>query len=478
MRVETFEEQNGVLFKSALNALFQAMSTDNPSKEESEIPLLDLFITPTCNQQCTYCYVQKHKQFLYPDEINNKEVILHNLRLFLDYCLEKGYTFKRIDLFSGEIYGYPFGNAVFDIFLEYIKKGVKIEFISVPTNASFCFSQELISIMNKYIFQFEILHCRLSLSISFDGPEIDKLSRPLLQNGVTKNNDYLTNLIQFMKLNRFGFHPMIDPATIELQKSNYDSWLKLLEENFLDEEMIGTYGQVMMLETRENTWTEDKIITFLEWVKYIAHKDIEVFFKGNVENFFRINAYLENLIDVFPEYFGPRQITWTGYTPYRLGPAGNSFGCVFGKSICIRMGDLAIGSCHRVMYPKFQLGKFIIDKDQDKITDIECYNYPLTSATLITGVKTKPFCATCPIKDVCIKPCIGANYENSQELFYPVPENCTLQKAKTVFLYYLYKSLGCEQHPYIDPAYEALKEFEPEVEQKWKSISQSIIYNN
>lgn len=470
---KTFKEQNSELFAHLLNTLYEYNKVDS-TQENYSIPVMELYLTPTCNQQCEYCYLQKNKEHLYPSSLDDKATILKNLRILFDYYLEKGYSFKRIDLFSGEIQGYPYGNEVFDILLEYIQKGVKIDFISIPTNASFCFSSDLTNIVNQYIYKFSRLGTRVSYSISYDGPYLDAISRPNSQN-IDKNEEYLKNLTTFMKQNLCGFHPMIAPATIEYQIENYKSWLKLFDDYFPEEEPLVNYGRIMQLETREVGWTEPKIIEYLKWLKFMMNADLEYFFHGNIEAFLKKNAELQSLPDAIAPQILPTKDLWEGYMPYRSGPSADLLGCVLGKAICVRLGDLALAPCHRTSYPKFMLGNFVLNEDKTKIIDIECNNYPLASAIYVTGFLTKPVCSTCALNDCCPKYCLGANYEYSHELFYPVEDNCNLQKAKIVFLYHYYNKLGAANAWVVNRSYAALKEKEPEVEKKWSSIVQSLI---
>ena len=81
---------------------------------------------------------------------------------------------KRLDLFSGEIWGWPLGNAIFDLLLNYLKKGFKIKEIIIPSNCSFCLDDNLLKVIDYYINQFKLYDTNLFFSISMDGYVIDK----------------------------------------------------------------------------------------------------------------------------------------------------------------------------------------------------------------------------------------------------------------------------------------------------------------
>lgn len=100
-----------------LDSLLSIYSLDKTREKEFDVfggrPLtLEFFITPQCNQHCDYCYLVKNGNKLYPKEIRDNKTILNNLKAYLDYLIEVKHitTIPRIDLFSGEIWGWPLGN--------------------------------------------------------------------------------------------------------------------------------------------------------------------------------------------------------------------------------------------------------------------------------------------------------------------------------------------------------------------------------
>jgi sulfatase maturation enzyme AslB (radical SAM superfamily) len=99
---------------------------------------LELFITPTCNQKCEYCYLQRHINDLYPKENNNRETIIKNFKHVLDWCVEEDFNLPNLDLYSGEIWHTSFGLELLDIAFDYIaNKGLRCNKVSIPTNATF-----------------------------------------------------------------------------------------------------------------------------------------------------------------------------------------------------------------------------------------------------------------------------------------------------------------------------------------------------
>ena len=427
---------------------------------------LELFITPYCNQNCGYCYLQKNKEELYPSELTNNNLIIKNLKILLDYYTEKQYQIPRVDLFSGEIWGYPFGNRILDTLLEYLDKGLKINQVFIPTNASFCQSKELIKVMENYILLFRLKGCDLGISISYDGILIDSVNRPAINNKIlNKENDYLNNLFSFAKRNDFGFHPMISHNLIEKQIDNYKTWITQLKKYWPKEEFEKTFGVIMQLETREKGWTDEKITEYLKWLKYVIDTDIKEYFNGDPKNFDK-QALCHG-------YTGPSRFHET-YMPYRLGQHGGLLGCSLGSLLIVRLGDLAIVPCHRLSYEHLILGNYKVEND--KIIGYTAKNLPLTNSIYITGFENKGFCNSCILRGNCVKYCLGANYEANTEILYPEESNCTLQKVKVLFLAKYYTKLGIvETHPDLIQIEKNFIHEEPEVYKKWNSIIQQLI---
>lgn len=442
--------------------------TNNTNLDFDSFPSgLELFITPYCNQTCNYCYLVKHPE-LYPKEIANNQTILNNLRIFLNYLDEKKAFLYRVDLFSGEIWGYPFGNSIFDMLLEFLAKGnITIKSIFIPSNASFCKSPELMSVIENYIFKFKKYNCDLSYSISYDGVVLDESSRP------TKNkkfldksdNSYIDNLCLFAKRNDFGFHPMISPYRIEDQIENYNEWIKLLKKHWPNEEFKKTYGRVMQLEVREQGWTDEKITLYLKWLKHLMLTDLKEYFNNNILEFSQQG--------IRHNYDGP-SVFGMSYMPYRENYPSCMLGCTMGSFLTVRLGDLAIVPCHRTSYEQFIFGNYEV-KD-GKIVGVNCKNLPLLNTLYVSGFQYKPFCSICSLSGHCTKHCLGANYEAHGELLAPEPDNCNLQKAKVIFLIdFCEKYNILDKHPIFQQLKNDLIQKDLEVYNKWHNVIQQFI---
>lgn len=97
------KEQNELLEYMIKNVYFNRFDkTKNNNK--TQIPGIEFYVTSICNQKCSYCYLVKYGDKLYPKEIRDKDTIIRNMERVFEYLLAQGITYvPRVDLFSGEI---------------------------------------------------------------------------------------------------------------------------------------------------------------------------------------------------------------------------------------------------------------------------------------------------------------------------------------------------------------------------------------
>ena len=86
--------ENSILLNDIIYKLFN-------TRDQNQ---LELYITASCNQKCSYCYLYKHGNELYPTELRDFDAIKKNLKLLLEYLGKNNYKFKSIAIFSGEIW--------------------------------------------------------------------------------------------------------------------------------------------------------------------------------------------------------------------------------------------------------------------------------------------------------------------------------------------------------------------------------------
>lgn len=430
----TFQEESNELLQEILNSLTEQWTGDDKRDR-----FLELYVTGDCNQKCDYCYLVKYGDQIYPKDIRKPEQILKNLKILLNYLLEKNLIPYRIDLFSGEILGTKLGNSVFDILLEYIKKGFSLKQLSIPSNMSFCLSENTIKIIDNYIEKFSDLDCHVSISCSMDGLIVDKINRPFNANtDKLKTADYYKRIIAFCTKHGYGYHPMIAANSLKYQKENYKIWLQILHLTFPDkEEFKNKYGHVMQLMVRNNDWTDEYIKEYIDWLNFLIDTDKKEYFDNSNKKL--LDSLYTDEVNKFLD------LSWM---PYQVGEFP-TFSCTIGKMLCIRLGDLAICPCHRTSYDKYLFGKYEV-KD-DKIIGIKANNVQLASAIYLTSTFIKPKCAECPLVSMCVKGCLGCQYENTNDIFYPVESVCNLFKVSYLFLNMKFNKMMKEDNLSIAP---------------------------
>lgn len=434
----TFQEENNEILQEILNSL-----TAQWSGADKKNKFLELYVTGDCNQKCDYCYLVKYGDQIYPKDIRKPEQILKNLRILLDYLLDKKLIPFRIDLFSGEILGTKLGNSIFDILLEYLEKGFLFKQLSIPSNMSFCLNEKSIEIVDDYIEKFGNFDCHVSISCSMDGLIVDKINRPFNKNtDKLKTADYYKRIIGFCTRHGYGYHPMIAANSLKYQKENYKIWLKILHLTFPDEEEFKSkFGHVMQLMVRNNDWTDEYIKEYLDWLNFMIETDKKEYFDNSNKKL--IESLYTDEVNKFLD------LSWM---PYQVSEFP-TFSCTIGKMLCIRLGDLAICPCHRTAYDKYLFGKYEVEND--KIVGIKANNVQLASAIYLTSTLIKPKCAECPLVTMCVKGCLGCQYENTNDIFYPVESVCNLFKVSYLFLDMKFKKMIKEDHLNI-AAYGAL----------------------
>ena len=462
----TFQQENNELLKTIIYSKLAQLKTTAPDTADT----VELYVTGDCNQKCEYCYLVKYGDQLYPKELRKKDIIIKNLKIFLDFLIEKDLVPQRIDLFSGEILGTQLGNEILDTLLDYvITKGLNIKAICIPSNMSFCLKQESINRINKYIEDFLQYNVHVSISCSMDGLIVDKYERPFNDNtDKLKTKDYYNRILSFCSSHDFGFHPMISANSLKYQKENYKVWIQILHLLYPDEKIFKIkLGKVMQLEVRNDEWTEEHIKEYIDWLNFLIDTDKKEYFNNDNKEFFD-EIYTEK----FAKY---KEVTYLPYQIFRFKETS----CTIGKMVCVRLGDLAICPCHRTSYDKYILGKFIVDND--KIIDIKANNVQLASAIYLTSALIKPKCNECPLKWFCVKGCLGSQYETTNDVFYPIESVCQLEKVKNIFLYFKFKKMIQESN--IKYTYPLIYELNMGVEKllkqedfsKWITFIQNLI---
>ena len=416
-----YNSENSVLLKNLLNIrFFDQWSKDFEDKDKFKTSDLELYITSECNLGCKYCYLHNFGSKLYPKDIRDARCIKKNLHLILQWIIDNNYKIDNLDLFSGEIWHIQFGIDILNIIYKYASNYRFIKHITIPSNMCFINDESQTNKIQEMIDSFKDIGVRLFFSASLDGLVVEDLSRPFKKDGFLRDAKFYDKVFRFVVKNNYGFHPMVSAYSIEEWVDNYNWWATKFYEYGLD------ITKLMMLEVRNNDWTYDKIEKYLDFLSYVVDYTYNICYNKDK---YRMSEHIFNI-----DYK-------CNYNNIAIRKLNNGFSCKVQDELYIRLGDLAIVPCHRTSYDSFIYGKFV--SDGNKIVDIQSCN-PEIAIKILCGnpVYSQFKCGYCDIKEICSNGCLGSQYENSKEIFYPCNTVCDLYKNKNKFLIEKYYNMG------------------------------------
>ena len=424
---------NDILFKAMIESWFFSSKLPSNYRDKNRRGI-EFIITPECSKSCGICYLQKHKDKLYPKSIVNEDIILSNLRSVLNYMVKNSKKAPLIDLFSGEIWGEEFGFNILNTMLEYANKFKYTDGISIATNMDFLFTENGEKWMDFFIEEFDKIGIKFNISASIDGLFLDDCFRPQNKNYNIKidyNSEYYNKIFSFQSKYNFGFHPMVYSKNCKYWCDNFDWYVGMIERYYPN----SIRKTPMMLEVRDNNWSSED----LEYYKV---------FLNHVVDYYLGQVYHNDLVE-----FSKFLTRIRGYEAFINNNVGiyvydGRLNCTIPNELFIRLGDLAIVPCHRTMYPENVYG-YIHFSDKEMLVKAE--NFELMRKILREiPRKDYPKCKECIYNRLCMKGCLGSQLENSGDIFEPCDSVCKMLKAKINFLVDRYTELG---------VYEVLKQF-------------------
>lgn len=424
-------ENDDLLWQVLDRYYFQTFRDKSKTNEGGTRRTLELFIRGECPSHCTYCYLNRFGKQLYPSDCQDEKTILRNIDRILDFYVRQKFV-CTIEMFSGECIIDGLMPKIWDKMYDCFSK-VDMEYrphaILHPENCDFAEYPELIQMVQGYIDKFRGLGIRLCFSASVDGKFLDSNRTRV------RSREFYPNLFKFLTDNKFGCHPMVAAAGIEKWIENYDWWKS-------DEVPKTLSDRLMMLEVRNDDWTEDKIQQYLKFINHVVNYEFEHAHGGDLESF-------SERVFCFDKY--PRKGYDNIVLPYRTPTKYGGLSCSGQSALTVRVGDLAIPFCHRTSYEKFLGGYFTLD-DDGMINGVRAHNAPAYIAMLAWDQSCAPYCTDCEFNQTCIGPCLGANYEATNTPFMIHPGVCNLMKAKTTFLIMKYLEMGVfdiakQKHP-------------------------------
>lgn len=425
-------KENDELLKCLLNNRFFNVWRDTEARQKTatervdtllDDTALEIYITSQCNQSCEYCYLVKHRSKLYPQECDKPEIILHNLDILLDWIIENDFCIPRIEIFTGEIWQSQFGLEVLEKLYQAVLRGLMTNCIMIPSNCSFLRSERQTGLIERYIKKFRQFDIILSFSISVDGAPIEKMNRPFVD-GSEKEDDFYERMFLFAKANNFYFHPMVSAHSVKYWIDNHKWWVENCRKYDINPDQC-----IMMLEVRNDEWTEESIADYNKFMNYLIDRFLNEI--GSVKDFCDLLlAQLDKKIDYI-----------TGYVPYLIGEADSFAGCTVSTDMVVRLGDMAICPCHRTCYDKYIYGHFVVE--DDKITDIISNNIYMAQQILFGNQRICALgCDTCTFNFGCLKGCYGAQLEANNDPMIPAVSVCEFFKGKYTNLINKYEEIG------------------------------------
>lgn len=416
---------------------------------------INLIIRPQCNQKCSYCYIAQHGDELYPTKLDRNET-LKNVDLLLKYLYNNKRLFPyNFHLFAGDLFYDDIFFDILDIFEKHFKNIQKKypelfiknnKFVNttqdsikiiIPSNLSFVYeypqkAEKVIEYFNKFL---DLYNVRISFSWSTDGlyAITNREKKSLTQ-------DYFDKILDFCIKLEVGPHPMIAPENIDTWKENYDWWLKMNEKLNEGTNHFGDF-QPMLLEVRNHYWTDEQIDSYLDFLDYA----MEIRYKKCGEDIDKLAYHLFNAYDrdvnknpLYLNQYDFLSIKWIE----EEDPHVERQGCALFQGINLNCTNLSLVLCHRLTYKHLTAAYFITNDEGTEIIDLVPQN-----PTIYTAIKTAkhlwyPKCYNCAIKNVCLKGCLGANFEYSGEPMLAPPQICKLFKRKIYHLLDLYEKYG------------------------------------
>lgn len=379
--------------------------------ERDGVKFIEFFLKGDCPSKCSYCYLQKHLKDLYPCEYDDDEKILKNTEIFLDFYIEN--KFKcNIELFSGRMfYKGGIGLDVLELLYNKFKDTVLLDIyptlILIPDDMQFVLDEDIVAEIERYIQQFAEIGIELAFSASVDGKNCD-----YLRFGDRVDEFYETVFKLALKYH-WGLHPMLSAFNVDKWEDNMQWWIDNNEKFF---------NNTMILAVRDDNWTEDKLKIYLKLLDKTFDKLLKYYDNNKDEFLEAIFNYRPG--DAYAFWKLPLEITESN--PYR-----ERITCASQQAMHVRMGDLALVSCHRLAYPQYVAGKFITEND--KIIGLKAENPCLIMSTNSIKFDNLLNCCNCGISNFCMGPCLGSSYEANGDPFYPPRTVCQFYKADLYF---------------------------------------------
>ena len=378
---------------------------------------LELIVSPKCNLACKYCYIKDYSHKTYPEQLYDDTITLANIKLILNW-LKKNKYYPDLELFSGELLAQNIGYKILDLMLNHFRftlPAYRPKIIVIPTNFTFICSEELTKKVESYINAFKKENIRLFLSASFDGfyeennrPVAHSLDIPI---EIVRDENYYQKLAQFCLKYDYGFHPMLYSEGIENWIENFKWFKQLMIDNNID-----YLHHLYLLEVRNKNWNTEQIQHFCKFLRYLY-----------MDLWEDMGHDKDKIIDALFNHQGYNILS------HILAERGNGISCGIQHTLHVRVADMKIFPCHRLMYPHLETGAFVYNEEKQDL-EFQGKHPELNIVISLMNGRAAPRCVECEINEICIKGCLGSQYETTGDMFTPIPTVCNLEFAKAMTL--------------------------------------------
>ena len=410
-----FEEENDELGRSFLERMYFDEWKKDEEDRSANRSTLELDSRFDCNLDCKYCYVAKYGDELYPDV--DDRTLYENAEKVMEWLIENGMN-PGLELFAGEPLVQDVNFEILDMIFRKFEGVEKAPSkIVIPTNFTWIKSDKYLEKVEELMVKSREKGMPVYLSASIDGKYCAD-NRPPIK---FTEEDY-EKIFEFAKEWQCGFHPMVYSEEIENWKKNW----RWFQEKFEEYDM--PFNQIYLLEVRNREWSKEQINEFGEFLKWLIDWTVEKVGKERLLDFIFNDGY--NILS------------------HSFCTVGRGIGCSIQSTVFLRLADMGIGPCHRLSYDQFMLAEL---KEKDASPDgddatadlgVEVHRPELLIGHTAFDNEYQPMCEKCTINKLCTGQCLGAMYEETGDMFSPIPNVCRLEYKKVTSLIEKFREIG------------------------------------
>lgn len=423
MSAEKYKKENTELFEFFLeNSFYKSWRNPNDlSPTYINYKNLELMINHKCNLKCKYCYMDKYHKQYFPKGSQDRNTLLHNTDLMIDWLEENGFA-PVIEIFAGDSLSDPTCRKIIHKILDAALDGRRVcNGLVLPTNMGWVMHDKQIEDVENILEKAEFAGVNAHVSGSVDGKYME-VNRPFKSAKKGYSDDMYHKMFSFITRHASsGVHPMIYSNNIEQAKENFLWWQEQFEKY-----NIGWY-HMYMLEVRNQEWTLEQTNHYADFIKFLVR-------------------WVYNKVERDPERFINFMFDMYGFNILILPFARSMRGmpCSIQSCLTVRLGDLMVVPCHRTAYKHMETAQFITE--DDKIVGLEAKNIELWFGIQSLDSGVYPYCEKCSVNKLCTGGCLGSQYEATGSIFTPIPTVCRLAHAKIAALVEVFDELDLTEH--------------------------------